>query len=83
MSGKQIENELWEKELQTQKKVANYFRIAQGTFKNYRDQCFLSYWQALVSTKVLYYRKQIKDFRGKYTFSKKGSDALKTEIKGG
>ena len=33
-----IENELWEKELWTQKAVANYFRVVQGTVKNWRDQ---------------------------------------------
>ena len=81
MSEKSIENELWEKELWTQKEVANYFRVVQGTIKNWRDQGLQSYWQAPGSTKVLYYRDEIKDFRNHNTTFKKGGGKPKTEVK--
>ena len=72
MSTKSIGNELWEKEFWTQKEVANYFRVVQGTVKNWRDQGLLSYWQAPGSTKILYYRDEIKEFRETNTKLKKG-----------
>ena len=75
-----IENELWEKELWTQKEVANYFRVVQGTVKNWRDQGFLSYWQALGSSKILYYRYEIEEFRDQNTTLRKGGDASENKI---
>ena len=81
MSEKAFEDKLWEQELWTQKEVANYFRVVQGTVKNWRDQGLLSYWQAPGSTRVLFYRDEIKKFRDKYTISKKGGDVPKAEIK--
>ncbi len=77
-----MENNLCEKELWTQQEVANYFRVVPGTIKNWREQGFLSFWQAPGSTRVLYYRDEIKDFRDKNTVSKKkGGGKPKTEIK--
>ena len=70
-----IENELWQKELWTQNEVAGYFRVVPGTVKNWREQGLLSYWQAPGSSKVLFLRDDIKDFRNKHTISKKGGDA--------
>ena len=75
-----IENELWEKELWTQKEVANYFRVVQGTVKNWRDQGFLSYWQAPGSSKILYYRYEIDEFRDQNTTLKKGGGASENKI---
>lgn len=75
-----IENELWEKELWTQKEVANYFRVVQGTVKNWRDQGFLSYWQALGSSKILYYRYEIEEFRDQNTTLKKSGGASENKI---
>ena len=75
-----IENELWEKELWTQKEVANYFRVVQGTVKNWRDQGFLSYWQAPGSSKILYYRYEIEEVRDQNTTLKKGGGASENKI---
>ena len=61
-------------ELWTQNEVAAYFRVVPGTIKNWRDQGLLSYWQAPGSTKVLYYRDELIEFRDKHTVSKKGGD---------
>jgi hypothetical protein len=80
MSKELIEYELWEKELWTQKEVANYFRVVQGTVKNWRDQGFLSFWQAPGSTKILYYRDEIKNFRNQNTTLKKGGGANENRI---
>jgi hypothetical protein len=66
MSEKLIENELWEQELWTQKEVANYFRVVQGTVKNWRDQGLLSYWQAPGSTRVLYLSVEVRNFHNKH-----------------
>ncbi|MFZ0611110.1 MAG: hypothetical protein WAM73_02625 [Desulfobacterales bacterium] len=71
MSGKSIENELFEKEFWTQNEVADYFRVVPGTVKNWPDQGLLSYWQAPGSSKILYYRDEIKEFRDQNTTLKK------------
>ncbi len=77
-----MDKKLCEKELWTQQEVANYFRVVPGTIKNWREQGFLSFWQAPGSTRVLYYRDEIKDFIEKNTISKKkGGDKPKAEIK--
>ena len=81
MSEKSIGNELWEKELWTQKEVANYFRVVQGTVINWRNQGLLSYWQAPGSAKILYFRDEIKDFRNQNTTLKKGGGKPKAIIK--
>ena len=68
-------------ELWTQSEVAAYFRVVPGTIKNWRDQGLLSYWQAPGSTKVLYYRDELIEFRDKHTVSKKGGDRHKPKIR--
>lgn len=68
-----------EKELLTQQEVADYFRVVPSTIKNWRERGLLKYWQAPGSSRVLYYRQEIKDFRDKNTFNKKGG--LKQKIK--
>ena len=75
MSKELIEYELWEKELWTQKEVANYFRVVQGTVINWRDQGLLSYWRVPGRKSVLYFRDEIKDFRNQNTTLKKGGGA--------
>ena len=69
-----MDDKLWEKELWTQKEVADYFRVVPGTVKNWRDQGLLSYWQAPGSTRVLYFSAGIKDFRDRNITTKKGGD---------
>ncbi len=69
-----MDKKLWEKELWTQQEVSNYFRVVPGTVKNWREQGYLSYWQAPGSTRVLYFSDEIKDFRDRNTIPKKGGD---------
>ena len=67
-------NELWEKEFWTQQEVADYFRVVPSTIINWRRQGLLSYWQPPGSSRVLYYRDEIKDFCGSNNkFDGKGS----------
>ncbi len=72
---------LWNKELWKQNEVADYFRVVSGTVKNWRDKGLLRYWQAPGSSKVLYYRDDVREFRDKNTRLKKGGDTKRTEIK--
>jgi hypothetical protein len=72
---------LWDKELWTQQEVAGYFRVVSGTVKNWREHGLLRYWQAPGSSKVLFHRDDIRDFRNENTFPKKGGDKKRTEIK--
>ena len=69
-------------ELLTQQEVAEYFRVVSGTVKNWRDQGLLSFWQAPGSTRVFYFRDEIRDFVDKNTVLKKGGDKPKTKING-
>ena len=71
---------LWDKEFWTQNEVAGYFRVVPSTVKNWRDQGLLSFWPAPGSTKILYYRDEIKDFRNKNTTLKKGGGASENKI---
>ena len=73
--------DLWNKELWTQSEVAGYFRVVSGTVKNWREQGLLSYWQAPGSSKVLFFRDEIRVFRDRYTKSKKEDGKPRTEIK--
>lgn len=73
--------DLWEKELWTQNEVAEYFRVVPATVKNWREQGLLSYWQAPGSSRVLFFRDEVKDFRDKHKTFKKGGDKPKAEIK--
>jgi len=72
---------LWDKELWTQNEVAKYFRVVPGTVHNWRKQGYLDYFQAPGSSRVLFYRDEVRDFRDKHTISKKGDDKPKAEIK--
>jgi hypothetical protein len=78
MKGKESQ---WDRELWTQSEVADYFRVVSGTVKNWREQGLLRYWQAPGSSKVLFYRDEIRAFRDKHTISKKGDDKPRAEIK--
>jgi hypothetical protein len=71
---------LWDKEFWTQNEVAGYFRVVPSTVKNWRDQGLLSFWQAPGSTKILYYRDEIKNFRNQNTTLKKGGGANENRI---
>jgi hypothetical protein len=51
------------------------------TVKNWREQGLVSYWQAPGSSKVLFFRDEVREFREKYTISKIGADKPRTEIK--
>jgi excisionase family DNA binding protein len=73
--------DLWNIELWTQSEVADYFRVVSSTVKNWREQGKLRYWQAPGSSKVLFYRDDIREFRNKHTVSKKGDDKPKAETK--
>ena len=76
-----MKDDLFSKELLTQNEVAEYFRVVQGTIKNWRDQGLLSYWQAPGSTKVLYYRDEVIKFRDdNNTISKKGVDRNRHKV---
>lgn len=76
-----MKNDLWEKEFLTQLEVASYFKVVPATIKNWRDRGLLSYWQAPGSTRVLYFSSEIKDFRDKNTFNKKGGDIERKAVK--
>ena len=76
-----MENKLWEKELWTHQEVSDYFRVVSSTIKNWREQGYLSYWQAPGSTRVLYFRDEIKDFRDNYTTPMKGGDKNRHSVK--
>ena len=69
-----MDEKLWEKELWTQREVSDYFRVVPGTVKNWREQGYLSYWQAPGSTRVLYFSGEIKDFKENNTNPRKGGD---------
>ena len=56
-----------EKKYMTQQEVADYFRVVPGTVKNWRDQGFLTFWQAPGSTRVLYLRESVEDFERQHT----------------
>lgn len=64
--------DLWEKGLWTQNEVADYFRVVPNTVKNWRDRGYLSFWQAPGSSRILYFRDEIKDFKIENTQPKKG-----------
>ena len=69
-----MDKKLWEKELWTQQEVSDYFRVVPGTVKNWREQGYLSYWQAPGSTRVLYFSDEINDFVDGNTHPRKGGD---------
>lgn len=63
-----------EKELWTQQEVADYFRVAPGTIKNWRELGYLKFFQATGSSRVLLYRDDVIQFRNQHTTSTKGGD---------
>jgi hypothetical protein len=69
--------DLWKKELWTQSEVAEYFRVVPGTVKNWRERGLLGYWQAPGSTRVLYFRDEVRNFRNHNAQSPKGGDKTK------
>ena len=69
--------DLSEKELWTHQEVSDYFRVSPPTIKNWRDRGLLSYFQVPGSTRVLYYRDEIKNLRDKFKIPRKGGDRLK------
>ena len=71
-----MDEKLWEKELWTHQEVSNYLRVSPPTIKNWRDRGLLSYFQAPGSTRVLYYRDEIRDLRDKFTIPRKSGDRL-------
>ena len=74
--------DLWKNELWTQKEVADYFRSVEGTIIKWRKDGLLPYWQPPGSTKILYLRDGIINFRDNNTVSlNKGGDKPKAEIK--
>ena len=73
--------DLWNVEFWTQSEVADYFRISSGTVINWRKEGLLTYHRIPGKRTVLYYRDEIRAFRDKYTFSKKGDDKPKAETK--
>ncbi len=76
-----MNEKLWEKELWTQQEVADYFRVVAGTVKNWREQGYLSYWQAPGSTRVLYFSDEIKDFKDNHKTPMKGGDKTRNLAK--
>ena len=76
------EKDLWKNELWTQKETADYFRVTQATIINWRKNGLLPYWQAPGSTRVLYHRDGIINFRDANTvLNKERGDKPKAEIK--
>jgi hypothetical protein len=54
---------LWNKELWKQQEVADYFRVTSNTIKNWRERGLLSFFQAPGSSRIQYYRDEIRSFR--------------------
>jgi hypothetical protein len=73
-------DEINKQQFLTQKEVAEYFRVSQGTIINWRNKGLLSYWQAPGSSKILYYRDEIGEFRDQNTTLKKGGGACENKI---
>ena len=73
--------DLTKPELWTQKEVAEYFRVSEGTIKNWRDQELLSFWRVPGRRTILYYRDEIINFRDNYTNPKKGGDRQKPKFR--
>ena len=73
-------NEIFKQQFLTQQEVAELFRVVPSTVKNWREQGLLSYWQAPGSTKILYFRDDIEEFRDQNTTLKKGGGASENKI---
>ena len=70
---------LWDKEFWTQKEVADYFRVTQNTVIRWRRSGLLSFFRPPGSTRVLYYRDEVKEFKQANTTEKKGGDKRKAK----
>lgn len=70
---------LWEEEFCTQKEVADKFRVSQNTVIRWRRSGLLSFFRPPASTRVLYYRNEIEQFKQTNTTEKKGGDKRKTK----
>lgn len=73
-------NDLWENEFWTQKEVADHFRVVSGTVKNWREKGLLKFWQAPGSTRVLFFRDDIREFTDNHISKKGGDKKPKAEI---
>ncbi len=70
-----MKEELKQKELWTQKEVADYFRVVPATIKNWREQGLLSYWQAPGSSRVLFVKDDVIKFRDDNIRNQKGGES--------
>lgn len=67
-------NDLKKNELWTQKEVAEYFRVSEGTIINWRKDGIFSCCRMPGKRRVLYYRDEVIEQRDKNSISKKGGD---------
>ncbi len=61
----------------TQQEVADLFRVAPATVKNWRDAGLLEYLQAPGSSRVLYPKEAIEEFERKFTKKAKALEPKK------
>ena len=61
----------------TQREVADLFRVAQATVKNWRDAGLLEYLQAPGSSRVLYPKEAIEEFERQFTKKAKALEPKK------
>lgn len=71
-----MKNDIQNNKFLTQKEVAEYFRISQGTVRNWRKRGLLSYLQMPGSTRVLYYRNEVIALEKKHKCNAKGGDKV-------
>ena len=62
----------YKNELLTQAEVADYFRVALSTIKNWREKGYLTYFQVPSSSRILYYRDSVIQLRDDNTVNRKG-----------
>jgi len=79
MNEKKRKESLWDVELLTQKEVADYFRVTQNTVIKWRRSGLLSFFRPPASTRVLYYRNDVEQFKLTNTTEKKGGDKRKVK----
>jgi hypothetical protein len=66
-----MREELKQKELWTQKEVADYFRVSCNTIKNWRERGLLSCFKAPGSSRILYYSQEVVEFQEQFTTRRK------------
>jgi hypothetical protein len=64
----------------TQSEFAKYFRISEGTAKNWRDRGYVCYFQAPGSTRVLYPVDAVKQFENQHTIAAR--EVVPNSVKG-